>query len=388
MTHNIIMPDLGQTVAEGKILRWLKKPGDSVTRGEALLEVETDKVTMEVESYRSGYLRAILIREGEMASAMSPVAVLTDLADEVLRKDGLGDAEAVGPALDHRADPSLRGQAAGDRAGVVEPAGQNHSGRAAATPAAKLRAREAGVDLKTLLASRADGLITRRDVDRALRSRLVSRPAHPMAAVTAKSIQTIPHFYATIDADVSAALAWRKQWNLEFSDSRLSLNDLFVRAASLALRDLPTMNVRYSHGMVEQRSRADILLVVATSRGLSWVPVSDPASDEWQAHARNMRRALKAAAQGAPITALPEGAPALAISNLGMFGVRQFTAIIPPDSSAILAVGAVREEPVVHNRQIEIGDRCNLTLASDHRVVDGVTAANFLEKIQIHLNSL
>jgi pyruvate dehydrogenase E2 component (dihydrolipoamide acetyltransferase) len=388
MTHNIIMPDLGQTVAEGKILRWLKKPGDLVTRGEALLEVETDKVTMEVESYRSGFLRAILVGEGEMASAMSPVAVLTDRADEVLGNGGLRDAEAAGPVLEHGADPSTRGQAASELARGVEPAGQNHSGRVAASPAAKLRAREAGVDLKTLVASRADGLITRRDVDRALGSRLVSRAAHPMAAVTTKSVQTIPHFYATIDADLSAALEWRRQWNLEFPDSRLSLNDVFVRAASLALRDLPAMNARYSHGMVEQRTRADILLVVATSRGLSWMPVSDPAGDEWQVHARNMRRALKAAAQGAPITALPEGAPALALSNLGMFGVRQFTAIIPPDSAAILAVGAVREEPVVHNRQIEIGERCALTLASDHRVVDGVTAANFLEKIQIHLNSL
>jgi len=114
----------------------------------------------------------------------------------------------------------------------------------------------------------------------------------------------------------------------------------------------------------------------------------EPAFAGWQGHARHMRQALKTADQGVPLTPLPEGAPALSNSNLGMFEVRQFTAIIPPDSTAILAVGTVREEPVVRNRQIEIGDRCALTLAADHRVVDEVTAAKFLERIQIHLKSL
>jgi pyruvate dehydrogenase E2 component (dihydrolipoamide acetyltransferase) len=386
MIHNIIMPDLGQTVAEGKILRWLKKPGDPVARGEALLEVETDKVTMEVESYRSGYLRAILVGEGEMASAMSPVAVLTDRADEVFGNGGLGDAAAAGPGWQDRSDPSARGQVPSAPEAGLELQGENH--RVAATPAARLRAREAGVDFRTLVASRVDGLITRRDVDRALAPRGGLRPVHAMAAITMRSVQAIPHFYVMVDADVAAALAWRKRWNSEYPDSRLSLNDVFVRAASLALRDLPALNVRYARGMVEQRTSADVLLVVATSRGLSWVPVSDPASVGWQGHAHHMRQALKTADQGVPLTPLPEGAPALAISNLGMFGVRQFTAIIPPDSTAILAVGAVREEPVVRNRQIEIGDRCTLTLAADHRVVDGVTAAKFLERFQIHLKSL
>lgn len=388
MIHNIIMPDLGQTVAEGKILRWLKKPGDPVARGEALLEVETDKVTMEVESYRSGYLRAILVGEGEMASAMSPVAVLTDRADEVVGNGALGDAAAARSGWQDRSDPSARGQVPSEPEAGLELQGENHSGRVAVTPAARLRAREAGVDFRTLVASRADGLITRRDVDRALAPRGGLRPVHAMAAITMRSVQAIPHFYVMVDADVAAALAWRKQWNSEYPDSRLSLNDVFVRAASLALRDLPELNVRYSRGMVEQRTSADVLLVVATSRGLSWVSVPDPASVGWQGHAHHMRQALKTADQGVPLTPLPEGAPALAISNLGMFGVRQFTAIIPPDSTAILAVGAVREEPVLRNRQIEIGDRCTLTLAADHRVVDGVTAAKFLERIQIHLKSL
>jgi pyruvate dehydrogenase E2 component (dihydrolipoamide acetyltransferase) len=385
MVHNIIMPDLGQTVAEGKILRWLKKPGDAVARGEALLEVETDKVTMEVESYRSGYLRAVLVEEGEMASAMSPIAVFTDQPDEVL--------EEVHQSGSLVGRPQGEGSSGSPKEVNIatEPAREavrSDNGRILATPAAKLRARELGVDLGSLVASRLDGLITRRDVNGKLTARVTSRPAHPMAAITAKSVQVIPHFYVTVDADVSTALAWREQWNSDHPDVRLTLNDVFVRAASLALRDVPAMNARYSNGMIEQQNCRDVLLVSASSRGLSWVPVPDPASVGWSEHAGQMRRALKSAEEGLPFSLLPAGAPALALSNLGMFGVRQFTAIIPPDSTAILAIGAVREEPIVCNGQIEIGERCTLTLAADHRVVDGVTAAKFLEQIQVHLKSL
>jgi pyruvate dehydrogenase E2 component (dihydrolipoamide acetyltransferase) len=386
MIHNIIMPDLGQTVAEGKILRWLKRPGDVVSRGEALLEVETDKVTMEVESYRSGYLRAILVGEGEMASAMSAIAVLTDQFDEIFEESRHRDIAKGGADREGTVGASKQVSASARSAGGAV---QNRDGRVLASPAARLRARELGVDLRSLVASRPDGLITRRDVNETLATRATSRPAHPMATITTKSAQSIPHFYVTVDTDLSTALVWREQWNSEHPDARLTLNDVFVRAASLALRDLPSMNVRYSHGMIEQRSGGDVLLVVATtSRGLSWIPLADPASVGWSEHAGQMRRALKSAEDGLPPSLLAAGAPALALSNLGMFGVRQFTAIVPPDSTAILAIGAVREEPIVRNRQIEIGERCALTLAADHRAVDGMTAAKFLEQIQVHLKSL
>jgi pyruvate dehydrogenase E2 component (dihydrolipoamide acetyltransferase) len=385
MIHNIIMPDLGQTVAEGKILRWLKRPGDVVSRGEALLEVETDKVTMEVESYRSGYLRAILVGEGEMASAMSAIAVLTDQFDEIFEESCPRDIAKEGADGEGTAGTSKQASASARSAGGAV---QNRDGRVVASPAARLRARELGVDLRSLVASRPDGLITRRDVNETLATRATSMPAHPMATITTKSAQSIPHFYVTVDADLSAALVWREHWNSEHPDARLTLNDVFVRAASLALRDVPAMNARYSNGMIEQRNCGDVLLVSATSRGLSWVLVPDPASVGWSEHAGQMRRALKSAEDGLPSSLLPAGAPALALSNLGMFGVRQFTAIIPPDSTAILAIGAVREEPIVRNRQIEIGERCALTLAADHRVVDGMTAAKFLEQIQVHLKSL
>lgn len=387
MTHTVIMPDLGQTVSEGKIVRWLKKPGDNVSKGEALLEVETDKVTMEVECHKAGYLRVILVSEGEMASAMSPIAVLSDRPDEAYESAATGDAVTAG-SLPH----SVPSPPTADPSRIVTPVSSpaavaNGSTRVPATPAAKSRAREFGLDLRRVVPSRPDGLITRRDVDSALARETSSSPALAMAAITTKSIQSIPHFYVTVEADVSALLAWRSRWNTDHPDLRLSLNDVFVRAAALALRDVPALNVRYSNGAVEQRTGQDLLLVVATGGGLSLVPISDPASLSWEDYAGQMRRTLKRAGQRQASPTLLEGTPTLAVSNLGMFGVKQFTAIIPPGSTAILAIGAVREEAVVRNRQVEIGEVCALTLVSDHRTVDGITAAKFLERIQVHLRT-
>ncbi len=389
MVHNVIMPDLGQTVAEGKIVRWLKKPGEKVDKGEALLEVETDKVTMEVESYTAGYLRTILVEEGELAVAMSPIAVLTDRPDEAYEKTGTGDAAKAGLPPDS-ASPPPRLDVSGAGVAALSPAAVPASEVATppATPAAKSRARELGLDLSLLLPSRPDGLLTRRDVESALTRQRSSRSVLPMAAVTTRSVQSIPHFHVTVDADVSGLLAWRSRWNEDHPESQLSLNDIFVRAAALALRDVPALNVRYSNGAVEQRTRADVLVVVAGERGLSLATVADPTLPLWKDYAEVMRQTLKGAGQGMAERPLPGGTPALAVSNLGMFRVRQFTAIIPPGSTAILAIGAVREEAVVRNRQVEVGEVCTLTLAADHRVVDGITAAKFLERMQAHLKAL
>ena len=388
MIHNVIMPDLGQTAAEGKIVRWLKKPGDSVSMGEPLLEVETDKVTMEVESYKGGYLRAILVAEGEVARALSPIAILTDRPDEACENAPAGDAATAGPLAD-KLPPLPRADKPGAGSPVSSPgAVANDPVRARATPAAKSHAREVGLDLRSLVASRPDGLITRRDVDSALARRGQSRPALAMAAITTRSVQSIPHFDVTVDADASALLAWRSRWNEDHPELRLSLNDIFVRAAALALRDVPELNVHYANGVVEQRTAADLLLVVALDERLSLVGISDPTSLSWEEYAGQMRQTLERAGHGLASPSLPAGTPALAISNLGMFGIRQFTAIIPPGSTAILAIGAVREEAVVRNRQVGVGEVCTFTLAADHRVVEGITAAKFLERTQVHLRVL
>ncbi|MGH9454319.1 MAG: 2-oxo acid dehydrogenase subunit E2, partial [Terriglobia bacterium] len=170
-------------------------------------------------------------------------------------------------------------------------------------------------------------------------------------------------------------------------DLHASLNDVLVRAASLALKDVPRLNVRYLEGKVEERTAPDVLLVVETKSGLTLVPILDPASSGWEVYLNSIRQTLEDARQNR-IARSPLQTPALAISNLGMFGVKQFNAIIPPECTAILAIGAVREEVIVKDKQLRMTEVCSLTLSSDHRVVDGVTAAKFLERVQAHLNSL
>jgi pyruvate dehydrogenase E2 component (dihydrolipoamide acetyltransferase) len=370
------MPDLGQTAAEAKIVRWLKGLGDKVAQGDVLLEVETDKVTMEVESFKAGYLRAFLVEEGQVASAMSPIAILTDepgesyesAAGEYRSEDRKSSSDVQSPETSSIIQVEVRK-------------------RPVATPAAKARARELGASLDRLVGTGPDGLITRRDVETAWENRKPLKTALPMAAITARSAAEIPHFYVTVDIEVSHLLRWRDRWNAAQPELRASINDVFVRAAARALRDTPKLNVRYREGNVEQRTAADLLLVMATEPGLAVVTIKDPAASSWESYLRTMRANLESAKEGR-VRASPHTAPALAISNLGMFGVKQFTAIIPPGCAAVLAVGAVREQVMVKDKQMRIEEVCSLTLGSDHRLIDGVTAAKFLERIQAHLNAL
>ena len=188
MMHKMIMPDLGQTVAEGRIVRWLRKPGDRIQKGEPLLEVETDKVTMEVEAFTCGYLRECFAQEGQSVSAMTPIAVLTDDPAELYERPGpagVGSSSRVGHTISPSPSPTF-----------------TSPGRVPASPAARARARELGIDLKEAHATGTDCLITRRDVERIVAEGAGSRRA-VMAAVTTRSLQTIPHFHVTVDLDAS-----------------------------------------------------------------------------------------------------------------------------------------------------------------------------------------
>jgi pyruvate dehydrogenase E2 component (dihydrolipoamide acetyltransferase) len=359
MQHNIILPDLGQTTSEAKIVQWLKKPGDHVSRGDPIVAVETDKVDMEVEAFESGYLRKLLVEEGSMASALTPVAILTDTPGETY--DGLGEQKAAPPAP---ANPPRVGNAA---------------------PAARALAKELGIELAQVEGTGPKGLITRADVQRfseaaAAPNRTLAAIA-AMAATTANSKRDVPHFYATRDLEVAAAARWRDRWNETQNGARASFNDVFVRCAAKALGDVPRLNLAYKDGAFEQRSAADVLLVVAREPALLLLPMADSRALDWNEFIHRMH---DGAGQG---TSAPV-APLLAISNLGMYGVKEFAAIIPPGCSSVLAIGAVREAPVVRNGAVTVEKIATVTLSADHRVIDGIAAARFLERMQFHLNSL
>lgn len=403
MTHKIIMPDLGQTTGEGKILKWLKRPGERVSRGDFLLEVETDKVTLEVESYASGYVRELLVKEGEKVCAAIPIAIITDEPDEPYGWPGeTWSSSATVPAVTAAAGaaPEAQCEQADKDSAPYSPtpaASTSFPDTASeqpirAAPAARTLARERGIDLGLVAGTGAEGLITRRDVERYANRRPMSPGAHRMAAMAAlagKSKQSIPHFYVTADVDVSAAERWREQWNENHPELRASSNDVFVRAASLALRDVPALNVAYGNGRYEPRQANDVLVVVALQPGgLALMPVADPGAQTWEQCLRSIRQALDSARHGRVTLVASRDTPLLAISSLGRFGVKQFAAIIPPSCAAVLAIGAIREAAVVHKGQLQVGKLCTLTLSADHRVVDGIAAATFLQRMQHHLNEL
>ena len=359
MQHNIILPDLGQTTSEAKIVQWLHKPGEYVARGQPIVAVETDKVDMEVEAFASGYLRERLVAEGNMASALAPVAILTDTPDEPYRR-------------------------VGEEPEAEKPKGGN------AAPAARALARKLGVDLSRVTGTGAKGLITSADVQQFADGGGAARPetaadAHralaTMAATASAGKREIPHFYAVRDLEVTRAALWRAQWNETRTGAHATFNDVFVWCAARALADVPRMNLACRDGSYEQRAAADILLVVARDPALLLLPLADPRALDWEAFLQRMR---KLASQ----TQTAKAAPLLAISNLGMHGVKEFSAIIPPGCTSVLALGAVREVPVVKNGAVIVERVATATLSADHRVIDGVTAARFLERMQFHLDSL
>ena len=379
MKHVIIMPDLGQTTSEAKIVSWLKAPGDKLAMGEPLLEVETDKATMDVEAFVGGFLRKRLANEGDMVSASNPVAILTDTLDEEFDEDVKPKPKSAAPVA---------------AAESVQPTtSASVSGNVAAVPAARMLAKQLGIELSTVRGTGPQGLITKADVVRSVSQgnnaaapSLESQAREAMAALTSRSKSTIPHFYVTLDLDMAAAEGWRTRWNQSHPELKASVNDCLVRAASAALADSPRLNARVSDGNVEQESSADVLVVVGVDSGLLLVPVADPHADAVELFLQRIKTALNSAKEGrfhgTKVT------PLLAISNLGMFRVKEFSAIIPPGCNAILAAGAVRDQVVWRNGRAEPVSVCTVTMSADHRTVDGIAVAQFLERMQFHLNSL
>lgn len=378
MRHIIILPDLGQTTNEATIRQFLKKPGDRVSRGEPILAVSTDKVEMEVESFAQGYLRQWLAEEGALASAMSPVAIITDTVDEPYTQPG------------EEAKPEKA--AAPEKAVVAAPA-KSANTNVTAAPAARMLAKERGIDLSQVTGTGPGGLITKADVlqwkaapaktgtPSTITSSSDNRALSAMAATVVASKRDIPHFYATADVQVSHAASWRAQWNREHPDFHATYNDLFVLCAARSLRESPRINTSYSNGSYKQQTKADLVLVVAHEPTMLLLPLADPVDLPVAEFLKAVHEAVKAKTQ-------VSAEPLLAISNLGMFGVKQFAAIVPPGCTSVLAIGAVREQPVIKNGKLENELVCSLTLSADHRVVDGVAAARFLERTQFHLNSL
>jgi pyruvate dehydrogenase E2 component (dihydrolipoamide acetyltransferase) len=392
----VLMPRLSDTMGSGTILQWFKQTGDPVQKGDQLFELETDKVTVIVEAEGDGLLNILAAERSEMRIG-APVATL-------LTKDEYERTTTV-PAAP---DPAAKAASAVDMrsADAVEPNSAlarpaspdtqrlaSRSGRARATPLARRLAAGSGIGLSQLSGSGPEGRILKSDVLRALRApgadaaarrdeadelRPLTRMQETVARRMTAAKQEIPHYYLSLDVDMTDALALRQQ----VTEARISVTDLVVRATALVLKQVSEVNAAWVDGMLRFSPTVDIGIAVAVEDGGLLVPVIRDADRRSLLEIAGETRALAAAVHAGAIAPSQLAGGTFTISNLGMFGVREFYAIVNPPQSAILAVGKVIQTPAVHDGSIAIREIMSISLSADHRVFSGATAAKFLTEIQ------
>lgn len=392
------MPRLSDTMEDGLILTWLKNIGDRVERGEVLVEIETDKAVMELESYDDGILERVLVGEGDRVAVGVPIAVIGDgsgaPADTAAPAPG-----TPAPAVSTPATPETAAAAAVRNS--VTAAGSN---RPKASPLARKVAADSGVDLNAVIGTGPGGRIIRKDVDNAGLAPVVPAPAGapvPAAAgdeadtvalttlqrIAAKRLteskQTAPHFYLTAAADVTDLLAFRRTVNdsLRTTEAaKVSINDFLVRAAGVALRRNPAVNVSFGGDVLYHHRHVHIGVAVAVDAGLV-VPVVRDADHKTVSQIASDTKELAARARIGKLRADEMSGGTFTISNLGMYGIEQFAAVINPPEAAILAVGAATEEVRLIDGEVVARHILRLTLSADHRAIDGSTGAEFLRDL-------
>ena len=405
---DITMPKMGFDMTEGTIVRWIKKVGDHVNKGEAVAEIETDKVTIEIESFVSGTIAEIVTPEGSRVPVGGVIA----------RTGSAGGATAT-PAVAPVATPAVVAPVAPTVAPVaaVAPSGAT-GGAVKASPIAKRMAREHGLDLAAIPGSGPQGRVVRDDVTAAL----AGRPAQPSAPVRApvattapapatpalpsaaagstvvplsnmrrtitrrltQSWQTAPHFYITMDVDMGAALALRKQINAPLpKEQQISINDMIVKACGVALAAYPNLNASFVEEGIQLNPSVNVSIAVALDSGLVAPVVTNADSRSLSGISREAKHLIALARDGKLGGEHLQGGT-FTVSNLGMYGVTEFDAIITPPQCAILAVGAVRRVPVFKGDSDEViaANLCAITVSADHRITDGAEAAKFVGEIK------
>jgi pyruvate dehydrogenase E2 component (dihydrolipoamide acetyltransferase) len=397
MGAELTMPKLSDSMADAVILKWLKSPGEAFVRGEALLEVETDKATVVYEAEADGTLEAILVLEGASASVGQPIATLAGGDRAASRPDPApATAEALAPA---EVSPTAR---AAVSVGAPVTNGGTAEARANATPVARRTALELGLSLHGLDGTGPGGRITADDVKRAAGSAAATAATAAPAATSgrgevtvveptptqatiarrmAHSAATVPVFTVSADADVSQIVAQRKTARQEGEARTPSLNDFVVKAAALALRDFPRFNASWVDEHVELYSRVNVGIAVATDDALV-VPVVAEADRLTLSEIAAETSRLADAARTRRLRPEELHNATFTVSNLGMFGVRAFTAIVDAPQAAILAVGGVRRDPAEGGRGVVFRDVMTLTLSCDHRVVYGADGGRFLARLR------
>ena len=423
MAIPILMPALSPTMEAGRLARWLVKEGDAISAGDVIAEIETDKALMEMEAVDEGVLGRIAVAEGtDGVKINTPIAVLLEGGEAAGAIEAALEKVAAAPAVISApsvAPSSLKTEIspppAAPAKGASRPAGL---GRIFASPLARRLAREAGVELSTLQGSGPYGRIIRRDVEQAPASTLppaamaqapmaVSAdaasvmslyeegsydaiPLDSMRTTVARRLteakQTIPHFYLTIDVAMDALLAARARANTYLADrgGKLSVNDYVIKAVALALRDVPDCNVAFAQDRILRFHQCDISIAVAIEGGLITPVIRHAENKSLTALSAEMKD-LAARARARKLAPHEYQGGSFTISNLGMFGVRNFDAVINPPQGAILALGASEARAVVVDGEIRKAMMMTTTMSVDHRAIDGALGAKFLQVLRSYL---
>jgi pyruvate dehydrogenase E2 component (dihydrolipoamide acetyltransferase) len=400
------MPKLGFDMAEGTLVEWVKQVGAEVAEGDVIALIETDKANVEVTSFKTGVLRALLVEKGAAVPVGQPIAVIGNADEDInLAVLGLGGA-APKEKAEERVSLTVPepGEEAPPTPAVVA------EGRLPASPVAHRMAAELGIDLPQVRGSGPGGRIIKRDIETYLKEREQvpeKAPAPPMptpsyeptmepyhveplspmrqtiARRMTESKQQVPHFYITIEIDMEAAMTLRQQLNALLPEGEaISVNDLVIKAAAIALQKFPRINASFTGAEIRIHDRINISIAVAREVGLVTTVIKDCDRKPLAQIAREARELVSRAREGR-MRAEDMVGGTFTVSNLGMFGVEDFVAIISPPQAAILAVGAVKRVPVVNaDGQLAAGTRMKATISADHRVTDGVEAARFLQALK------
>jgi len=416
MAEVVYMPKLSDTMTEGVVAAWTKKVGDAVQSGEVLAEIETDKATMEFESFYDGVLLHIGVETGKAAPVNSVLAIIGQAGEDITAVLANAAAGAPGasttaeapapdptPAPVAESTPNPAPAAAPVATSTSAPVASN-SDRVFASPLAKKLAAERGIDIQAVGGTGENGRIVKRDVDHyvpytpaanapaytaapagtvSFTDEPISQMRKTIARRLAESKFTAPHFYLTLDIDMDAAIATRKGLN-SIDGVKVSFNDMVIKAVAMALRKHPAVNSAWMGDFIRRNEHVNIGVAVAVEDGLL-VPVVRFADGKGLTQISAEVRDYAQKAKDKKLQPSDWEGNTFTISNLGMFGIESFTAIVNPPDACILAIGGIKEVPVVKNGQVVPGNVMKVTLSCDHRVVDGASGAAFLQTFKTYM---
>jgi len=422
MAEIITMPRLSDTMTEGVVAQWLKKVGDKVEEGDILAEIETDKATMEFESFNEGTLLYIGLQEGETAPVDSLLAIIGEEGEDIdalikefkatkenkeetKKEEPKKEVEVIEEVKQPIKQTPSKPQTVETPVAVQQEPVRGENERVFISPLAKKLAEERNINIKFVKGTGENGRIVKSDIENyvpvAASTQHVASfspkgeesfediPNSQMRKVIAKRLAEskfkAPHYYLNIEVDMDNAMSFRKQFNL-LPDTKISFNDIVVKATALALKKHPQVNSQWFDDKMRLNHHVHIGVAVAVPDGLV-VPVVKFADEQSLQQINQAVKDLAGRARNKKLTPQEMEGSTFTISNLGMFGITEFTSIINQPNSAILSVGAIIEKPVVKEKQIVVGHTMKLTLACDHRTVDGATGAMFLQTLKEYIEN-